>query len=469
MKNLILIVIALFMVKAGYSQCENWVGKSFEEDAINAHSIYRQSLKIKDYKLADEYWHQAFKMAPAADGKRDYHFWDGIKLFKWKLENEKDDAKKKLYVDSIMMLYDQMADCYLNKGIKIKGCDADSCYKAKAGWVLGRKAYDMFYTFKMPYDSVYKYAKKSIELAGNNAEYTALGPLGYTLAYLYKNKKVGKDEARKIIEKAQQVAEYNIKNDKTYGQYWAQALKRFDLDLKDVEKDVFDCAFFKKKLRPLYESKKDDSKTVKYVLVTLKKQGCPDNDPMVQEVDATWKQYAEEYNKKLQDSLERANPALAGNRLTKEGKYAEAAEKYKEAVAKETDPNKKAQFLYALASLQFAHLNQYSKARANALQAAKLKPGWGKPYILIGDMYSKSAKSCGDPWHQRLAILAALDKYYKAKAIDPSVAEQANLRIRKFAGSKPKQEEAFMRGYKKGQVVNTGCWINENVKLRFSE
>ena len=470
MKNLIVIIVALLsMTSQSFAQCENWVGKSFEEDAINAHSIYRSSLKIKDYKLAFEYWHQAYKLAPAADGKRDYHFWDGIKLYKWKLENENDEAKKKLYIDSIMMLYDQMADCYLNKSIKIKRCDADSCYKQRAGWVLGRKAYDMFYTYKMPYDKVYQDAKKSLELSGKKTEYSVLGPLGYTLARLYKNKKVDKDEARTIIAKAQEVAEYNIKNDKKYSKYWEQSLKRFDLDLKNVEKDVFDCGFFKKKLRPLYEEKKDDSKTIKYILVTLKKQGCPDDDPMVQEVDATWKKYATEYNKKLQDSLERANPALAGNRLTKEGKYAEAAQKYQEAVNMETDPNKKAQFLYALASLQFAHLNQYAKARANALQAAKLKPGWGKPYILIGDMYSKSAKSCGDAWHQRLAILAALDKYYKAKAIDPSVAEQANKRINKFAASKPKQDEAFMRGYKKGQVVSTGCWIGEKVKLRFSK
>ncbi len=470
MKNLLAIVLFIvFAVNAGISQCENWVGKKFEEDAKNAHSIYRQSLKIKDYKLAFEYWRQAYKLAPAADGKRDYHFWDGIKLYKMEYDKAVDPAVKKKYVDTIMMLYDAMADCYANKGIQLKGCNTDSCYNEKVGYVLGRKAYDMFYTYKMPYDQVYKTAKESLEKACKKAEYSVLIPFGFTLADLYKKGKVSKEEAREIIDKAQRIAEYNIKNDKTYGQYWEQSLKRMDLDLKDVEKDVFDCEFFKKKLRPLYDEKKDDSKTVKYVLVTLKQQGCPDDDPMVKEVDETWKIYAEEYNRKLTDSLEKANPALAGNRLSKEGKYHEAAAKYQEAIDQETDPDKKAQFLYALAAIQFAHLNQYSKARANALKAANLKKGWGKPYILIGDMYSKSAKSCGDAWNQRLAILAALDKYYYAKSIDPGVADQANKRISKFSGSKPKQEDGFMRGYKEGQVVSTGCWIGEKVKLRFSK
>jgi len=468
MKNLLaILVLLLFTITNGISQCENWVDKDFEEDAKNAHSIYRQSLKIKDYKLAFEYWEQAYSMAPAADGKRDYHYWDGIKLYQNKIKEE--PAKAKEYTQKILGLYDAMADCYKNKGITIKGCQTDSCYKIKEGYVYGRKAYDMFYTYKSPYTDTYRDLKKSINLAGNGAEYIVLGPFGYVLADLYKKGTVGKDEAREIIIKAQELSEYNIANDKQYSAYWKQSLKRMDLDLVDVEKEVFDCSFFKKKLRPLYESSKDKSKTVKYVLVTLKRQGCPEDDPMVQEVDATWKIYAEEFNRKLKDSLERANPALAGNRLAKEGKYQEAAQKYEEAISNESDPDKKGQFLYALASIQFAHLKQFSTARKNALQAANLKKGWGKPYILIGDMYSKSAKSCGDAWHQRLAILAALDKYYYAKSIDASVSAQANKRISNFSGSKPSQEDGFMRGYKAGQSISTGCWIGEKVKLRFSK
>lgn len=468
MKNLLaIIVLFLFTINIGISQCENWVDKDFEEDAKNAHSIYRQSLKIKDYKLAFEYWEQVYKMAPAADGKRDYHYWDGIKLYQNKIKTDPSNAKE--YTNKILGLYDAMADCYKNHGISIKGCQTDSCFKIKEGYVYGRKAYDMFYTFKSPYTDTYRDLKKSINLAGNGAEYIILGPFGYILADLYKKGTVGKDEAREIIEKAQNLAEYNIANDKQYSDYWKQTLKRMDLDLVDVQKEVFDCSFFKKKLRPVYEANKDKSKTVKYVLVTLKKQGCPEDDPMVREVDATWKIYAEEFNKNLKDSLERANPALAGNRLAKEGKYTEAADKYSEAINTEADLNKKAQYLYALASIQFAHLKKYSVARANARKAAELKKGWGKPYILIGDMYSKSAKSCGDAWNQRLAILAALDKYSYAKSIDPSVSASANKRLNNFSASKPSQEDAFMRGFKKGQVIPTGCWIGEKVKLRFSK
>ena len=68
---------------------------------------------------------------------------------------------------------------------------------------------------------------------------------------------------------------------------------------------------------------------------------------------------------------------------------------------------------------------------------------------------------------QRLAVLAALDKYSYAKSIDSSVADEANSRISKYNASKPTKDEAFMRGHKKGSSAKVGCWIGESVKIRF--
>ena len=470
MKKLFLaLFVILLNANFAYNQCDSWVDKPIEEDAKNAHSIYRQALKIDDYKLASEYWEQVFKIAPVADGNRDYHFWDGMKILTWKMGNETDQTKKAEYVNRILGLYNQLANCYEENAINVKNCNGDSCGIKQAGFVLGRKAYEMYYTHGSSYKDIYETLKQSIDKANYKAEYIVLDPFGVTLADLYSKGEVSADEARHYIEKVQNIAEYNIKNDKTYGAYFKQGLEKMDYDLADVEKDVFDCEFFKKKFMPLFKENKDNGDVVKYILVTLKRQECPQDDEFLVEVENAWKVFAEEYNAALRDSLEKVNPALAASRLANEGNYSEAAKKYEEGIDQETDPEKKANYLYALASIQFGELNQLSSARANALKAAQLKPNWGKPYILIGDMYSKSAKSCGDDWNQRLAILAALEKYYYAKSIDPNSVGQANNRIGKFEGSKPRKDEGFMRGMKEGQIVNTGCWINENVKLRFSE
>ncbi len=387
MKRLLFLFFAtVLLVDLSFAQCESWVNRDIEEEAQNAHSVYRQSLKINDYKTAFEFWKIAYKLAPTADGNRDYHYWDGITLYKDLYDKETDKSKKEEYVKKILDLYDGMVNCYENKAITLEECSTDSCYNEMIGYVLGRKGYNMLYEYKRPNEEVYPALKNSILKSRDYLEYSTLVPFGYVLADLYKKGKVSKDEARELIVRADEIALYKVETSKEYSDYWKQSLDRMHYDLADVEKEVFDCNFFKKKLKPVFEKNKKDSKRIKNILITLKRQGCPDNDPFLMEVDREWKIYADEFNKNLTDSLERTNPALAGNRLMKEGKYQESAKKYQEAIDQETDPVKKAQYLYQLASIQFAHLGQYSTARANALKAAKLKPNWGKPYILIGDM-----------------------------------------------------------------------------------
>ena len=120
----------------------------------------------------------------------------------------------------------------------------------------------------------------------------------------------------------------------------------------------------------------------------------------------------------------------------------------------------------SIASIEGRKLGQKSKARADAYQAAKLRSGWGKPYMLIGDLYAKSSRSCGDAFDARLVILAAIDKWAHAKSIDPSVAAEANKKINSYKKSYPDKGEAHMRGLHAGQPVKVKCWIGETVKLR---
>ena len=109
--------------------------------------------------------------------------------------------------------------------------------------------------------------------------------------------------------------------------------------------------------------------------------------------------------------MEANNPAYAAKSCTKMANLFEAIAKYDEAIDAETNADKKRKCCFPKASIQFRKLSQYSTARSTAYEAAKLKPGWGRPYMLIGDMYGKAARSCGDAWNQRLVILAAIDKY----------------------------------------------------------
>ena len=460
---------SLFLLFTGTltAQCETWEGSSKKDDALNAHSIYRQAIKIEDYTVAFENWKQAYEVAPAADGKRDYHFTDGALLYKQKFETTSDDSKKLKYADMANSLIEKAIGCLESGAIEVK-CPGSDCVEKRVGYLLGRKAFDMFYTFRSPYRDIAETLKRSVELSGNDAEYIIFVPYAEVVVYMYTNELMSKEEARKIYDELNAIADFNIANNQRFKAYYDQAKSAMNGTFVYIERQIFDCDFFEKKLRPAYEMDADNPEVIKDILSNLKAQGCTDGDPLHDELAEKWKKYAEEENARLQAEFEERNPQIVAKRLYDEGNFQGAIEKYREAIAKETDPERKSSYLFSKASIEFRRLDQLGNARKTALEAAALNPNWGRPYMLIGDMYASSARNCGDSWNQRLAILAAMDKYIQAKSIDSEVAEEANDKLSRYRASMPSQDEGFMRGLKEGQTVDVGCWIGEKVKVRYN-
>lgn len=459
------VILSLVYVTQSSAQCKTWIGLPTQSEAENAHTIYRQALKVNDFNIAFENWQIAYNLAPAADGKRDFHYTDGIELLKKKLETATDDAEKESLKSFVIRLYDEAIECY-NAGVIQPKDNSKEAINKKIGYLYGRKAYDMFYYLNSPYNDNLEAIKKSIEYGGDNTEYIVFDPWAKIVVWNYKNNDISKSEIIEYNKKLSDIASYNIANNEELSEGYQQSKAAMEYSLSEIEKDIFDCAYFKEKLIPEYEESRDPS-VLKRVLATLKTQGCESSDPEIAKLDQEWSKYASEENARLLAEYEANNPAAAAKAAYDDGKYSEAIEKYKTAIAEETDNVRKATMLLAVASIEFRKLNLYSKARSTAYEAAKVNPGWGRPYMLIGDMYGHTARSCGDAWTQRLAILAAMDKYSYAKSIDSSVASEANDRLSRYYGSLPEKADGHMRGVSEGQSANVGCWIGETVKLRF--
>ena len=153
--------------------------------------------------------------------------------------------------------------------------------------------------------------------------------------------------------------------------------------------------------------------------------------------------------------------------MYEDGKYSEAIDKYREAIAQEPDQAKQAEYYFGIASIQFRQLKAYSAARDNARKAASLRQGWGRPYMLIGDMYASTSRTCGsDAYTRGLAVLAAIDKYAYARSIDSEVAGEAGKKISLYSASIPPKDDVFMRGMN-NQRVTVPCWIGEAVTLKY--
>ncbi len=466
MRLLLSLIVIAFSIQMN-AQCETWNGLANQTEIMELHTIYRDAVKAKEYDSAEKDWMKVYEAAPAADGKRGTHYTDGIKIYKYKIKNEKDKEAKAALGVKFLEIYDAAISCYESKSISQK-CKTDECYAEKVGELKGRKGFDMYYTVKSPVEESNPVLVESLNSAGSRLEYRILSPTAYSTVKLYEKGSLDKDLAIEIYEKLMAAADTKIAENGKYKDKFVEGKDAIINAYKSIERDIFGCEFFVNKLRPDYDADPDNPEVIKVTLALLKKQGCEDTgNEFYEEVSAKWKKYASERNAELQAEFEANNPSVKAKAFYDEGKFEEAVAKYQEAIAKEEDVERKANYNFSMASILFRKLDKYSDARKAALEAASLKPDWGRPYLLIGDMYAKSSRNCGDAWNQRLAVLAAIDKYSKAKNVDPSVEEEANKKIGIYSKSKPTQDEGFMRGFQAGQTLKVGCWIGESVRLRY--
>jgi len=461
-------LVLTFFGQVAFAQLDSWIGSPKQDEAENAHTIYREALKAKQFDVAFENWQIAYDLAPTADGKRDYHFIDGVKLYIEKFKNEADAAKKKEYVEVINKLYSEAIEGYETRAIKPTKCGDDAaCYTKKIGYVYGRKGYDMFYTLNSAYSENLAVYDMALEKAGNDIEYTFFDPVSAMVVYQYQKGKLEKGQVLDYFMKMKGISDYNLENNSKYGTYYEQAWKAAQAKFGPIETEIFDCDYFKPQYQKMYEDDPDNMDNLKNIVGLLKKRGCAETDPLLVEYEAKWKKYATKVNAQRQAEFEANNPAILAKKAYDAGDFQGAIDKYDSAIAGESDASKKAGYMFSKASILGRKLKKYSEARSTAREAAKLRPNYGRPFMLIGDLYAKTARGCGDDWNQRLAIIAAIDKWSYAKSIDPSVAEEANKKISQYKSSLPDKNEGFMRSKKAGDSAKAGCWIGETVKVRF--
>lgn len=457
-----LFVLGLASLSNLDAQCETWIGSPDEGKLTDAHTIYRGHMKAKDLDSAFEHWQIAYEGAPAADGKRDFHYTDGIKIHKHLLAKATDDAKKEEHKKMILKLYDEVIGCFESGSITMK-IPAEE----RVAYLLGRKAFDMYYDLRTPYTETHQVLSMAVKKGGPKTEYIVLAPYADVTCNLFSEKQLSPEQAREVYNDINEIADHNISNNDQYGDYYKQAKESALGTFGPYENHIFDCDYFKAKIKPQYDANPNDPSNVKECIKVLKRQGCESNDPLLQELEAKWSQYAASENARRKDEFEANNPAMMAKKAYDAGDYAGAIAKYQEAISNESSAEKQGEYHFRIASIKGRKLKKYSEARSEAKKAAQLKPNWGRPWMLIGDLYAKGSRNCGDSFMQRCAVLAAIDKYAKAKSVDPSMASEASERIGKYSASKPTQDEAFMRGYKDGQSVKVSCWIGETVKLRF--
>jgi len=420
------------------TQTESKYGKDSVQCLMNL-SLYREYVKQKNYIEALPGWRKVFTNCPLAT-KNIYI--DGSKIYRYLIEAEKNDEVKKKLVDTLMMIYDQ----------RIK-------YFAQEGENLARKAVDLFQYDNSRYNEVYDLATKSYEILKDKTPDAAMLVLFQaSLIKFQKNE----------IDKVQLINDFSTASDVLDKQYNTQQnQEKKDMIKKYQEKNenlfaksgAADCTTLVSIYSPKFEANKENVDFLKQVLKILEKIGCTNDDLYAQSAEALYKQ---------EPSAEAAY-GLAKVFLKKQ-QYNKAVEYYKEAINNiDSTTEAKADYYFELATIVGGKLDQNEAARNYAYKALAIRPNWGEPYLLIGSLYAASSKSCGeDEFHQRAVYWVAVDKFLKAKAVDPSCAEKANQYISKYSDYFPSKENAFFNNINDGDSYTVGCWINETTNARFT-
>ena len=437
------------------SPCQKWLNETFEEDALQNHVLYRDQMKQNNFDDAFPLWEEAYKMAPAADGQRDVHYMDGAKIYKhFYFKAGTSEADKKMYREKIMSLYEQAIECYPKKA---------SAYKALI-------AYDKFYTFPgMETDeNIYGMYKEIVDAEGVKTSVSVLNPFTSLVVNLLLEEKIPMPEAQKYANKILEIFEHN-KKEKTATQWKKQGWDIVEsytpprLEQLEGVAGFYDCDYYKNKYAADVAASTEDCDVIKDTYGRLKWGQCPDMDAELMRIKAI-------KDDKCKVIVEATAPSVLRQAYDHlEGAdYKKAASGFDEFANSTDDMNKKAKYKLLVSKIYYAHLKNYSKSRAYAREAAKLRSGWGDPYILIGKLYASSGPLCGPGtgWDSQIVTWPAIDKWNKAKSIDPNVAKEANKLIARYRQYMPSKGDIFQRSMNEGDSFKVKCWIQETTTIR---
>ena len=469
------LTLSVAMMSQASAQCESW--EAYPDGVTSAkeqHVIYRDMLKSKKYEEAFPTWKKLFETVKIPLPAKTTHFKDGIKMYKEFAKAEKDKAKKQEHIDNMMKLYEEMAACLGEK----------SSDRAWQGYYL--------YSLRGSSTKAVETFEKAIELGKNETHNMVLVPMAQLTVYLFKQKKVEKfnaDYMRALYETLKGIVDHNVENKTKDAEKYKTKWAKVETEFKKIGDAIWGCDFHVGEWKPKFEGDKLNMEQNAKILKVLKKKCGVENElyVAVNEIYAPWKEryddsiaevrFNELCNLKKGEFRERKSMKAKKEGRTEDADALkkEAFEWYEKALADENSEGcemtqeQRADMAFRIAD-RYYRAGSYSKARTLCNKAAELKPGWGKPYMLIGTMYASSGKRCsggaGTGWDAQVVAWAAMDMWAKAKKVDPSLASDANSKIGKYKKYLPTKGDIFQRGLKEGGSYKVGCWIGVTTTIR---
>jgi len=446
-----MIFAVLGFVGAGFAQAQN-------PECMTNLSIYAEHAKVKNYDAAYAPWKMVYENCPAINKA---NFSLGERILSYKIENSS-GAEKDKFVKELMDLYDNSLKYFPTKYSKADVAIDKALLKYDNKMASDQELFDMLdkafkedpNNFTNP-KALYLYFSSLVDLhaAGKKDLQDVFDTYDDVTEKIdAENKKLTdqitkllpKEDAGTLTKKEESELRVATTNSESYGKIASSIDSKLGA--------LADCD----NLIPLYqksfEEKKGDIKWVKRAVGRMFSKECTD-DPLFRKLF------------EAQIALEpSASAYLYGGTLKqKAGDTNAAVADFNKAVDLETDPYKKSEILYKIATT--IRRSSKSQARNYAQKAIDANPSNGKAYLLIANLYASSANDCGGSTFEKRAIYwKAADMASRAGRVDPALSGHASQAAASYNAKAPSKTDIFNSGMA-GKTISFDCWVGGSVQV----
>lgn len=421
---------------------------SAQSDDCNSNSsISHEAVKAGSFKEAYAPWKLLIEKCPTL---RFYTFRDGFLILQNFLESNKDknSAEYKKYFDELMHTHDLRIQYIPEFQTKMKG--VLSVEEALSG-----KAMDyLTYAPTPDVNLAYKWLSESVGATKGSSQPAALH---YFLEMSMTKLKGDATHKEQFIQDYLDATQYA---DAAIAAETKDAMKHAYQGVKDnlvalfINSGAADCESLQGIYGEKVEKNQKDLDYLKKVIDIMKMMKCTESEAYLQ---------AAFYAYKIEPTTEAA--AGCAYQAYKKGDVDGAVKFFDESINLETDNVKKAEKSYAAAAVLYG-AKRLTQARSYCQKSINFNESYGAPYILIANLYATSPNWSDESALNKCTYFAVIDKLQRAKAVDSSVAEEANRLIGRYSAHTPQPKDLFMLGYKAGDRITIGGWIGESTTIR---
>ena len=388
-----------------------------KENMLN-NQFLKEAVDNKNYSNASKYLNILLTKCPAASQNI---YTNGAKLYKAMINKAEDEEGKKVYIDSLMYLYD----------VRLKAFEKHKKYGKD--YILNRKAREFYSYFPDDREGIRKIFKEAVDASNEMKGKFDLELLSIYFAELcadYQNDILpaeeliaAYDEYSPAFDGVEEEADVELKNqfDSAFGQSGAASCENLE-------------ALFTKKL----EAAPEDETLLAQAVSLMSRANC-NSDFFFATAE---KYYA------VKPSSETALFLAQGFQAREE--FEKAMKYLSEALAAEQDSAEKEKLYVRIGLISFQTKN-YAEAVKAANEIKAINPENGYAYFILGQCYAASA-NCSELKCQACywAAFDVMNKAVSLLASEPSIQESAKKMAASFRSAFPTKEECFFNELQAG-------------------